>query len=254
MLTSTTGEGIAHVTMCNPPVNALSRPWADRFFEIIDELEKRDDWRVLLLRSSENVFSAGGDIKQYAGRLDRDDAGDLLAEEAGYYQRLFARISGLPQISIAEIAGVAAGGGMELALACDLRVASETTKLGLPEVGVGLLPAGGGTQRMTKLCGAGVALRLIGGAELITGREAFELGLVEWAVPGEEVATKAEEIARRFAAQPPEALRAAKACIKAASDPQQDGFAFELTFPPKLMKTLATQTRIKSFLSKRRGN
>jgi enoyl-CoA hydratase len=250
MLRYETGEGVARITMCNPPVNALSRPWADRFFEIIDELEKRDDWRVLLLRSTEKVFSAGGDIKQYAGRLDRDDAGDLLAEEARYYQRLFARISGLPQISVAEIAGVAAGGGMELALACDLRVASETTKLGLPEVGVGLLPAGGGTQRMTRLCGAGTALRLIGGAELITGRDAFSLGLVEWAVPGENVATKAEEIACRFAGQPPEALRAAKACIKAAGDPRQDGFAFELTFPPKLMKSSATQMKIRDFLSK----
>jgi enoyl-CoA hydratase len=250
MLQHETSEGVAHITMCNPPVNALSRPWADRFFEIIDELEKRDDWRVLLLRSSEKVFSAGGDIKQYAGRLDRDDAGDLLAEEAGYYQRLFARISGLPQISIAEIAGVAAGGGMELALACDLRIAAETTKLGLPEVGVGLLPAGGGTQRMTRLCGAGAALRLIGGAELIEGHEALSLGLVEWAVPAETVAIRAEEIACRFASQPPEALRAAKACIKAASDVRQDGFALELTYPPKLMKTPSTQARIRGFLSK----
>jgi len=252
MLDHEVSDGVARIVMRNPPVNALSRPWADRFFAVLDELETRDDWRVLLLRSDQKVFSAGGDIKQYAGRLDRDDAGDMLAEEAGYYQQLFARLSALPQISIAEIAGVAAGGGMELALACDLRIASETTKLGLPEVGVGLLPAGGGTQRMTKLVGSGAALRLIGGAELVTGREALALGLVEWVAPADEIAAKAEEIARRFAAQPPEALQAAKACIQAAGDPSLDGFAFELTFPPKLMKTEATQKRIKDFLARQK--
>ncbi|MEH2474435.1 enoyl-CoA hydratase [Nitrobacteraceae bacterium AZCC 2161] len=252
MLTSTVSDGIARITMCNAPVNALSRQWADLFFKIVGELEARNDWRVLVICSSEKVFCAGGDIKQYAGRLDRNDAGELLATEAAYYQKLFARISALPQPSIAEIGGVAAGGGMELALACDLRIASETTKLGLPEVGVGLLPAGGGTQRMTKLCGLGVAMRLIGGAELITGREALSLGLVEWAVPSSEIATTAAAIAQHLAAQPPEALQAAKACIRAAVDPLTDGFAVELTFPPKLMKTPATQARIRDFLAKQK--
>ena len=246
----TVSDGVARVVMSNPPVNALSREWGDRFFAVLDELEARDDWRVLVVASDQKVFSAGGDIKQYAGRLDRDDAGDLLAGEAGYFQKLFARISGLPQISIAEIAGVAAGGGMELALACDLRVASETTKVGLPEVGVGLLPAGGGTQRMARLVGRGAALRLIGGAELVRGSEALALGLVEWTVPQEEVAAKTAEIAARFAAQPPEALRAAKACITAAMKPGDDGYALELTYPPQLMKTAATQARIREFLAR----
>ena len=238
----TVSDGVARVVMSNPPVNALSREWGDRFFAVLDELEARDDWRVLVVASDQKVFSAGGDIKQYAGRLDRDDAGDLLAGEAAYFQKLFARISGLPQISIAEIAGVAAGGGMELALACDLRVASETTKVGLPEVGVGLLPAGGGTQRMARLVG--------GGAELVRGSEALALGLVEWTVPQEEVAAKTAEIAARFAAQPPEALRAAKACIAAAMNPSDDGYALELTDPPQLMKTPATQARIREFLAR----
>src|SRR5690606_31262793 len=122
MFHTTVAGGIARVVMSNPPVNALSREWGDRFFAVIDELEARDDWRVLVIASDQKVFSAGGDIKQYASRLDQPEAGDLLAGEAGYFQKLFARISALPQISIAEIAGVAAGGGMELALACDLRV------------------------------------------------------------------------------------------------------------------------------------
>lgn len=243
-------DGVARIVMSNPPVNALSREWGDRFFSVLDELEARDDWRVVVIASDQKVFSAGGDIKQYAGRLDQPDAGDLLAGEAGYFQQLFARISALPQVSIAEIAGVAAGGGMELALACDLRIASETTKLGLPEVGVGLLPAGGGTQRMTRLVGHGAALRLIGGAELVSGREALSLGLVEWAVPAEEVRARTAEIAARLASQPPEALLAAKACIAAAADPSQDGYTLELSYPPQLMKTPATQARIREFLAR----
>jgi len=245
-------ESIARITLCNPPVNALSRSWADRFFAILDDLESRDDWKVLVLQSNQKVFSAGGDIKQYASRLHSPDAGDLLAEEAAYYQKLFSRISALPQVSIAVIGGVAAGGGMELALACDLRITSEVTKLGLPEVGIGLLPAGGGTQRMTRLCGAGVALRLIGLAELVTGREALAIGLVEWAVPPAELDDMANEIAQRLALQAPEALQAAKACISAANDPMRNGFAYELTFPPSLMRTSATQARIHDFLARRK--
>lgn len=252
MFSHTIVGGVARVVMSNPPVNALSREWGDRFFAVLDALGARDDWRVLVIASDQKVFSAGGDIKQYAGRLDRPDAGDLLAGEAGYLQRLFARISAMPQVSIAEIAGVAAGGGMELALACDLRVAAETTKLGLPEVGVGLLPAGGGTQRMARLVGRGAALRLIGGAELVSGQEALSLGLVEWAVPAGDVAAKTAEIAARLAAQPPEALRAAKACIAAAMNPGNDGYALELTYPPQLMKTQATQARIREFLARSR--
>ena len=227
MLRYEVADGIVRLTMCNPPVNTLSREWGDHLSRILDELETRNDWQVLVIASDQKVFSAGGDIKQYADRLDTDKAGELLAEEARYFQVLFARIAALPQISISEIAGVAAGGGMELALACDLRVAAKTTKLGLPEVGVGLLPAAGGTQRMTKLCGRGIALRLIGGAELVSGEEALALGLVEWAAAADEVRSTTDEVARRLAGQPPEALRAAKECIRAAEDPGSDGFALE---------------------------
>ncbi|WP_210483558.1 enoyl-CoA hydratase/isomerase family protein [Microvirga antarctica] len=245
-------DGIARLTMCNPPVNALSRAWGDHLCNMLDELEARDDWRVLVIASDQKVFSAGGDIKQYADRLDTGKAGELLAVEARYFQGLFARIAALPQISIAEIAGVAAGGGMELALACDLRVAAKTTRLGLPEVGVGLLPAAGGTQRLTKLCGRGIALRLIAGAELVSGEEALQLGLVEWIAVTDEIRETTDRIARRLAEMPPEALRAAKACITAADDPSCDGYAFELSWPSQLMESQATRDSIRKFLSKRK--
>ena len=245
-------DQVARITMCNPPINALTRPWAERFFELLDELQARNDWRVLHLRSSEKIFCAGGDIKQYAGRLSRDDAGDLLAAEAAFYQQLFARIAALPQVTLCEIGGVAAGGGMELALAFDLRIAAQTTKLGCPECGLGLLAAGGGTQRLTKQLGPAMALRLLGMAELISGSEAYDIGLVQWAVPAAEIAEKSAAIARRLAGQPPEALLAAKACVRAAIDPGRDGFALELTYPPQLMRTPGTQSRIREFLERQK--
>ena len=117
------------------------------------------------------------------------------------------------------------GGGLELALACDLRVAAVDARLGLPEVRLGLLPAAGGTQRLTRLCGQGTAKRLILGAELIDGAEALRLGLVQWTQPREQLARWSRELAARVADMPKAALGASKRCIAAAHDPACDGFA-----------------------------
>lgn len=249
MFECTVQEEVATVTMRNPPVNALSREWAEGFNAILDDLEQREDWRILLVRSGLRLFSAGGDIKQFASRLDEPDAGRQLAEEASIYQALFNRIERLPQVSIAQIQGVAAGGGLEIALACDLRIASATAKVGLLEVGLGLLPSAGGTQRMTRLCGAGRAMRLIGGAELIPASEALALGIVEWVLPEEAFEAEALAIVRRFVGQPREALQVAKSCITAALDPARDGFAEEIEAPNRLMGTSETREKINAFIA-----
>jgi enoyl-CoA hydratase len=250
MLELEVSDQIAVITMRRPPVNALSRPWAKRFASLLDDLEPRSDWRVLRIRSGLKVFSAGGDIKEFASRLEEDNAGDLLADEAEVYQLLFNRIEALPQISIAEIQGVAAGGGFELALACDLRIASESARVGLPEVGVGLLPSAGGTQRMTRLCGRGRAMRFIATAELVRAPDALAAGLIEWVFPDEAFGEAADAIARRLATQPREALQAAKSCIAATADPSRDGFAEEIEAPRRLMGTAETRARINDFVAK----
>src|SRR5690349_7294047 len=208
MFDLTVRDRVAVITLQHPPVNALSRPWGDAFHTLLDHLEVRSDWRVLRIQSGLRLFSAGGDIKQFAARLDDPEAGNLLAAEAEYYQGLFNRIADLPQVSIAEVRGVAAGGGFELALACDLRIAGSNARIGLPEVGVGLLPSANGTQRMTRLIGAGRALRLIGSAELVSAEEAYRLGLVEWLLVDEAFEQAADAIVRRLAEQPREALLA----------------------------------------------
>ncbi len=163
-------------------------------------------------------------------------------------QRLYRRIEQLSQVTIAEIGGAAMGGGLELALACDLRIAATDAKLGLPETRLGLIPGAGGTQRLTRLCGRSVAARLILGAEIIDGSVARELGLVQWAVPRAELPSRSLEIAARIAALPAAALAWSKTCIAAASEPGDDGYHDELEGTRRLLTNLETQQRVEAFL------
>ena len=122
--------------------------------------------RVLLIRSSLRIFSAGADLKLMRDCFATEDGPGRMIETVRRMQRLFDRIEALPQVVVAEIGGAAHGGGFELALACDLRVAAESARLGLPEARLGLLPGAGGTQRLSRLAGPGVARRLILMAEV----------------------------------------------------------------------------------------
>jgi enoyl-CoA hydratase/carnithine racemase len=164
-------------------------------------------------------------------------------------QRLYARIEKLPQVTLAEIGGAALGGGLELALACDLRVCALEAKVGLPEAQLGLIPGAGGTQRLTRLCGRSVAARLILGAETLDGAAARELGLVQWAVPRAELPERAIEIARRIAALPAAALAASKACIASACEPGRGGYSEELEATRLLLTNPETRERVEAFLA-----
>ncbi len=126
---------------------------------------------MLHLRSDQKVFCAGADLKEVRERFDAADGPDRMYAYVAGIQRLYARIEQLPQVTLAEIGGAAMGGGLELALACDLRIAALEAKLGLPEARLGLIPGAGGTQRLTRLCGRSAASRLILGAEVIDGAD-----------------------------------------------------------------------------------
>jgi enoyl-CoA hydratase len=166
------------------------------------------------------------------------------------YQRLYARIEGLSRVTFSEIGGAALGGGFELALACDLRVAAHEAKIGLPELRLGLLPGAGGTQRMTRLCGRPTALRLILGAEAVGGAEAERLGLVQWSEPLAELPAVAADIARRYAALPAHAAAAAKACIAASATPGDGGYEEEMRQTRGLLGTAATRALVGAFLDR----
>jgi enoyl-CoA hydratase len=250
MLHLEVAEGVAVVTLDRPPVNAMSEAWVAAFHTLLDGLRARDDWSVLHLRSALKVFSAGADLKEMRERFDAPGGLERQLAVIRGYQALFARIEALPQLTLAEISGPALGGGFEVTLACDLRIAAREVKVGLPELRLGLLPGAGGTQRMTKLAGRPVALRLILGAEQIDGAEALLLGLVQWAVPAAELAATAGAIAKRYAALPVHALQAAKACIAAATTPGADGFNEEVEQSRGLLQTPRTRELIAAFLAR----
>ena len=242
-------ESVATLTLCRPPVNAISEEWLRQFNAVLDALDARADWNVLHLRSNQKVFCAGADLKEMRERFDAPDGPDRTYSYVAAIQRLYKRIERLQQVTLCELGGTALGGGLELALACDLRMAASRTKLGLPEVRLGLIPGAGGTQRLSRLCGRAVAARLILGAEVIEGAEALELGLVQWEVPATELAERASEIARRIATLPAPALAASKSCIVAAQEPGSGGYSDELEATRWLLTNSDTRQRVEAFFA-----
>ena len=248
MFTVNVSNQVAAIVMRSPPVNALSEAWVADFLRIIDELAERQDWKVLHVRSDQKAFCAGADLKEMRARFDASDGPNRTYAYVATIQRLFARIETLPQVTLAEIGGAALGGGFELALACDLRIAAAEAKVGLPEVKLGLIPGAGGTQRLTRLVGRGLASRMILTAETVDGMTAERLGIVQWCHPKSELAPRAADIARHIAALPRAALAAAKLCVAAAGEPGRGGFADELEATYRLQTDPETRQRVGAFL------
>lgn len=249
MLIVTVADSVATVTLSRPPVNAISDEWLGQFNAVLDQLADRADWKVLHLRSDQKVFCAGADLNEIRERIEAPDGPDRMYSHVAAIQRLFARIENLPQVTLAEIGGAAMGGGLELALACDLRIAANEVRVGLPEARLGLIPGAGGTQRLTKLCGRPVAERLILGAEVVDGATARDLGVVQWAVPAAKLPERAVEIVRRVASLPAGALKASKDCIAAALDSARNGYSEELEATRRLLTTTDTRQRVEAFLA-----
>ena len=238
-------------TLSRPPVNALDDKLIAELDAVVERAIQDDDVAVLHLRSDQRVFSAGADLALIEACFATPQGPDAMTDVVRHMQRLYWRLESAPLVTLAEIGTTALGGGLELALACDLRVAALDARLGLPEARLGLLPGGGGTQRLTRLCGPGLAKRLILGAEVIDGAEAERLGLVQWARPRDQLAAFASEIAARYAAMPKAALAANKRCIAAATDPTRDGYADEISETRALYDHAETRRKVSDFLAKR---
>lgn len=240
---------VVTLTLSRAPVNAVSEEWVRLFDARLDELGAGPPFTVLQIRSNQKVFCAGADLDEMRARMDMPDGADRMYSYVAGIQRLYARIERLPQVTLAEIGGAAMGGGLELALSCDLRIATNEAKVGLPEARLGLIPGAGGTQRLTRLCGPALASRLILSAEVLDGEVASRLGVVHWAVPRAELAPRAREIARRIAGLPSRALAASKVCIAAALQPGRGGFNDELEYSRTLLNEPATRERVQAFLA-----
>ncbi len=241
---------VAVVTLCRPPVNAIDDVMIAAFHRVLDELAGQSDWQVLHIRSAQKVFAAGADLDLIRSWKDAPSPAAALNGYVERLQGLYQRIEHLPQVTLSEIAGAAMGGGFELALSCDLRIAAEEAKLGLPEVGIGLIPGAGGTQRLTRLCGRGIAARVILGCEPVDGRSAATLGMVEWAVPRARIEAEAASITDRIASLPEHSQRVAKQCIDAFGDAALDGFRLEREAGSALLDTARTQELIGAFLDR----
>ena len=243
---------IVRVTMQRAPVNALNNEFIAGLGRILDDLEGRTDLTVLHLRSDQKAFCAGADLAQVKSRFAMADGADVMVRDIRGFHRLFDRLEALPCVTLAEIGATALGGGYELALACDLRMAANEAKIGLPEARLGLIPGAGGTQRLTRLCGPGVAARIILACEVVDGVTARELGMVQWAVPASELPAEAAALAGRIADLAPGALQLAKRCMAQVNSITRHGCEAELQGTHGLMGTAETQTRVKAFFEQRR--
>lgn len=242
---------LAVATLARGPVNAIDEAWVERLDQALDAVEHAAGVACLLLRSSERAFCAGADLALMRSRFASLEGRAQMVAFVRRLQRAYARLERLPQATIAEIGGAAMGGGLELALACDLRIAADEASLGLPEARLGLLPGAGGTQRLTRIVGEALAKRLILRGEVLKGREAAALGLVHWAVPGAELASRARALAAELTALPPEAIAACKRCIRAPLE-GADGYEAEVLGTASLLASAETQRRVRDFLEKRR--
>lgn len=242
---------LAVATLCRPPVNAINEEWVARLDEVIGEVERAGEVSVLLIRSSQRVFCAGADLALMRSVFGSAEGRERMIRLTRRMQEAFARLEALPKVTLAELGGAAMGGGFELALACDLRLVAASARIGLPEARLGLLPAAGGTQRMTRLCGEAVARRLILGTELVAGADAVSFGLAQWSAPDAETATRARELALRIAELPPATLAANKRCIGVAVSSGGNGYEEELAASARLLAEPETQRRVAAFLDGR---
>ena len=242
--------GVAFVQLSRPERrNALTAVMLDRLAEIFASVRERADLRAVVLAGEGAHFCAGSDISELQAL---DSEGARARSVRGQAVCDAVESCGLPVI--AAVGGAAAGGGCELALACHLRVASEDAFFSLPETGLGLIPAYGGTQRLTLAVGRAAALSAMLAGERITARDALRLGLVNAVVAPGEAFAKAEEIARRIAEEAaPLAVRACLAAVTRGSQlPLADGLALEADLFAGLFSTADARAGTRAFLEKRR--
>jgi enoyl-CoA hydratase/carnithine racemase len=197
---------VAIVTVDHPPVNALSARLLEELEEAYDELDRSDETRAIVIRGEgEKAFVAGADITEFPAMREAIEEAAESGSARGI-QKLAARMDAGRTPVVAAIHGYCLGGGLELAMACDIRIAAEDAQLGQPEIKLGLIPGGGGTQRLPRLVGHGRALYLNLTGDPISGSQAYDWGLVENAVPREGLMEAALEVARTLSERSPFAM------------------------------------------------
>lgn len=243
-------DGVATLILNRPDrMNAINAAMKAELAAALDRIEAARA-RCLVLTGAGRAFCAGADIKERAGQ--EPTAAEFLSTQRRTHA-LFNRLAALDAPVIAAINGAALGGGLELALCADIRLAAEGARLGLTEVGLGVIPAGGGTQRLPRLIGPGAAKRLLLTGETLAADAARALGLVDEVTSAEHLLPRARQLAERIAAQPPLAVQAAKRVMEIGMDTDlATGLEAELHAAAILFATEDRREGMRAFLEKRR--
>ena len=242
---------IALLTFNRPDkLNALNEQIRVEMLEALASIETDDSVGVVVLTGAgEKSFVAGADISEFEGRSPFDQ------RHAMRSPRIFDIMAAYPKPVIAMINGFCLGGGCELALSCDIRIASDRARFGQPEIKLGLIPGGGGTQRLPRLVGLGHAMRLILTGDMIGADEAKQIGLVEQVVPHAELREKTFELAGRIARQSPITVSVAKEAVRASQKLSIDeGISYERDLFCLCFSTEDKKEGVAAFLEKRRAD
>ncbi len=240
-------KGVALLQIERPEaLNALSKEIVDQIGNIVREIQQDEEIRVLLIYSKKN-FAAGADIQDMA-ECDDKEAMDFV------FSPVFNRIEKLPIPTIAAIEGYALGGGLELALACDIRMAAENAKLGFPEINLGIMPGAGGTVRAPRCVGCSAAMELIFSGETITAQRAMQIGLISRMEPEQTLFDSAYKFAEKLASKAPVALRTAKKTIcEGLEEPSvEKAIEKESRSWASLFTTQDQKEKMKAFLEKKK--
>ncbi len=242
------GDGVEILVLRHPPVNALSTALLQELDRHLGEIEADRTARCVILTGDGQYFSAGADLKELA-TLGLDDAPQIIARG----QALYSRIERFPRPVIAAINGLALGGALELVLACDIRIAGESAKLGAPEVVYGLMPAYGATQRLPRLVGSARAREMIFSGNLLSAAEALRIGLVNRTVPAGQELRAARDLAHTIASRAPKAVAGAKhAMLEGRDRPLQEGLAIEAeTFRREVLPSEDLAEGLAAFVERR---
>lgn len=249
-LISEVKEHILYVTINREKaLNALNKDTLAELADVVAFANKTDEVRgVIITGAGEKAFVAGADIKEFADYNGKQ--GEELAKRG--QEQVFDAIENATKPFIAAINGFALGGGLELAMACHMRIAADNAKLGLPEVTLGLIPGYGGTQRLTQLVGKGKAIEMITTANMITAADALTFGLVNYVVPQTGLISKAEEILNLVKQRAPLAVSAAIKSVIAAVN-NHNGYATEIQAFGKCFETADFKEGVAAFVEKRRA-
>ncbi len=244
-------DNIGVLTVNRPDkLNALSTELTEELQHLLDEIEKDVDLRVVVITGAgDKAFVAGADINELVER-DALNGRDV----SRFRQALFAHIENLPIPVIAAVNGYALGGGLELALACNIRIASEKAQFGAPEVKLGIIPGDGGTQRLPRLVGLGRAMELVLTGDFIDAQEAHRIGLVNRVVSPDELMKSVMTLAKKIASRPPLAVKYAKEAVNRSQEGDTaSGYALESYLHALACTTEDKKEGVTAFLEKRKG-